>query len=76
MEQLKKTVGKRYALYDLRHTWITNRVKNGMDVHMIAKLAGTSIAMIERYYDHSDEDAEFMLNLVEQCKQRKQRKVQ
>lgn len=64
MESLRKHVGKRYALYDIRHTWITNRVKDGMDVHLIAKLAGTSVLMIEKYYDHSDQDAEFMLELV------------
>jgi integrase len=64
METLAAHVGKRYALYDIRHTWITNRVKDGLDVHSIAKLAGTSVLMIERYYDHSDQDAEFMLELV------------
>ncbi len=64
METLGARIGRRYALYDIRHTWITNRVKDGMDTHLIAKLAGTSVLMIEKYYDHSDQDAEFMLELV------------
>ncbi len=64
METLRNTVGKRYALYDLRHTRITKMVKAGMDTHMIAKLVGTSVLMIEKYYDHSDEDAKFMLNAM------------
>ncbi len=67
MEVLAKKLNKRYAMYDIRHTWITNRIKEGMDVHMIAKLAGTSIAMIERFYDQSDQDANFMLSAVEQA---------
>jgi integrase len=67
MEVLAKKLDKRYALYDIRHTWITNRVKEGMDIHMIAKLAGTSIAMIERFYDQSDQDALFMLSAVQEA---------
>lgn len=64
MYTLKKLVVKRYAPYDFRHTWITRKVKEGIEVHLIAKLAGTSIAMIERHYDQSDEDAKFMSSLV------------
>ncbi|MEL7499729.1 MAG: site-specific integrase [Planctomycetota bacterium] len=64
MDSLSKHIGKRYALYDIRHTWITNRLKAGMDTHMIAKLAGTSVAMIERHYDQSDQDAQFMLEAL------------
>ena len=64
MATLAEEVGKRYALYDIRHTWITNKVKFGMDIHLIAKLAGTSIAMIERHYDKSDQDAQFMLDAL------------
>ncbi len=68
MDNLKAHIGKRYALYDIRHTWITNKVKAGMDIHMIAKLAGTSIAMIEKHYDKSDEDAMFMLSTLRSSK--------
>ena len=64
METLKKYIGRRYALYDIRHTWITNMVKKGVSIHMVAKLAGTSIAMIERFYDESDQDAKFMLDAL------------
>lgn len=65
MDTLGKKIGKRYALYDLRHTRITKMVKAGMDTHLIAKLVGTSVLMIEKYYDHSDEDAQFMLNAAQ-----------
>lgn len=68
MDSLRNHLGKRYALYDIRHTWITNKVKSGMDIHMIAKLAGTSIAMIERVYDKSDDDAQFMLDALRNSK--------
>ena len=61
MGYIAQFLDKRYAMYDIRHTWITNKVKTGLDVHLIAKLAGTSIAMIEKYYDHSVDDADFML---------------
>jgi integrase len=64
MDNLKKHVGRRYALYDIRHTWITNRVKKGIPIHMVAKLTCTSIAMIERFYDESDQDAKFMLEAL------------
>ena len=64
IDAIVKTTGKRYALYDVRHTWITKRVKQGMDIYMIAKLAGTSPEMIRRHYDQSDQDAEFMTSLV------------
>jgi integrase len=36
--------------YTLRHTWITGLVASGMDIVSVARLAGTSVEMIDRYY--------------------------
>ena len=38
--------------YSLRHTFITERLYEGMDVGKVARLCGTSIEMIQDHYDH------------------------
>jgi integrase len=38
--------------YSLRHATITDLVTDGLDLHAVAKLAGTSIVMIEKHYGH------------------------
>ncbi len=38
--------------YTLRHSTITDLVVDGLDLLTVAKLAGTSIRMIERHYGH------------------------
>lgn len=40
------------TLYTLRHCWITDAIVAGMDLLTVAKLAGTSLAMIEKHYGH------------------------
>lgn len=43
--------------YTLRHTFIANALTGQMDIHTVAKLCGTSVAMIEKHYGkllHSD----------------------
>ncbi|HHX8664936.1 TPA: hypothetical protein ACVO37_004666 [Vibrio alginolyticus] len=40
-----------YTLYSFRHTYITNKLFNRTDIYLLAKHCGTSIAMIEQYYD-------------------------
>ncbi|EMN7422348.1 TPA: site-specific integrase [Vibrio parahaemolyticus] len=39
-----------YTLYSLRHTYITNQLKGGTDVYLLATHCGTSVEMIQRYY--------------------------
>jgi integrase len=39
------------TLYSFRSMYITERLKNGMDAYTLARACGTSIEMIERYYD-------------------------
>lgn len=38
--------------YSLRHSVITDLIAEGLDVLTVARLSGTSIAMIERHYGH------------------------
>ena len=38
--------------YTLRHSVITDLVVGGLDLFTVAKLAGTSIKMVEAYYGH------------------------
>jgi integrase len=38
--------------YSLRHSTITDLVTSGLDLFTVAKLSGTSIAMIEKHYGH------------------------
>lgn len=40
------------VLTTLRHCWITDAIVGGMDLLTVAKLAGTSLAMIEKTYGH------------------------
>lgn len=40
------------VLYTLRHSWITDAIVGGMDLLTVAKLVGTSLAMIEKHYGH------------------------
>lgn len=45
--------------YSFRHTFITDRIKRGQSIALIADLCGTSVRMIEKHYSHalSDPDA-------------------
>lgn len=40
------------TIYSFRHLWISETLMAGVDVATAAKMAGTSIAMIERVYGH------------------------
>lgn len=40
------------VLYTLRHSWITDAIVGGLDPLTVAKLSGTSLAMIEKHYGH------------------------
>lgn len=45
------------TLYSLRHAWITDSIVAGLDLLTVAKLAGTSLQMIEQHYGHLVQDA-------------------
>lgn len=45
-------IRKEITIYDFRHLWISEALMTGNDVVTVARMAGTSIAMIERVYGH------------------------
>lgn len=44
------------VMYSLRHTAISQMIEDGMDSFIVAKLAGTSVTMIEKHYGHLRHD--------------------
>jgi integrase len=55
--RLKEKLGKRYALYDLRHSWATRMLKGGVGVVTVANLMGHSNpGMVANVYQHLDQD--------------------
>ncbi|SAL82470.1 Tyrosine recombinase XerD [Caballeronia choica] len=42
------------VLYSLRHASITGLVASGIDSVLVARLAGTSVGMIQKHYEHAD----------------------
>ncbi|MEX0504160.1 tyrosine-type recombinase/integrase [Alphaproteobacteria bacterium LSUCC0719] len=44
--------GKRRTPYSLRHTYITMRLMEGVNVYQLSSNVGTSVEMIEQYYGH------------------------
>jgi hypothetical protein len=39
-------------IYFFRHLWISEMLMAGVDVLLVARMAGTSVAMNERVYGH------------------------
>jgi integrase len=60
------------TIYSLRHLWISEMMMAGVDVATVAKMAGTSIAMIEKVYGHFSNqhflDAQGRLDAVRQAR--------
>ena len=68
--RLEEKVGKRFRQYDLRRTWITGKIKAGVDSHVVASLSGhQSTQMIDRHYSVIADDPEFMLNQAKTTKE-------
>jgi len=40
------------TLYSLRHTYATMNLLKGVDIHLLSRQMGTSVAMIESHYSH------------------------
>ena len=40
------------TIYSFRHLWISEMLMAGVDVLLVARMAGTSVAMVERVYGH------------------------
>jgi integrase len=47
---LKDGPGQRRTLYSLRHTYATQELRAGTDIHTLSKQMGTSVLMLERFY--------------------------
>jgi integrase len=47
---MKSTMGTNRTLYSLRHTYATNELLAGTDIHTLAKQMGTSVLMLEKHY--------------------------
>ncbi|MGA2065866.1 MAG: hypothetical protein ABSG86_12910 [Thermoguttaceae bacterium] len=64
-----KQYARRHCQYDLRHTFVTRKLKAGVDSHLVAALAGhKDTKMIDKVYSPVADDHEFML---EQAKKEK-----
>jgi integrase len=46
------SMGKKLSIYSLRHYYISSRIDNEVDKYELAKNTGTSLEMIQRFYDH------------------------
>ena len=64
-KKLKTKIGVRYCLYNIRHTYITLGLKNGVDPVTMATLVGHSdLTMIHRVYSHISQDADHMRKMA------------
>ncbi|MCC7336535.1 MAG: tyrosine-type recombinase/integrase [Pirellulaceae bacterium] len=62
MCRIAEKTGHKYALYDLRHAWVTRMLEAGLDHLTVAKLAGhRDASMIARHYAHIGEKNDYLL---------------
>ncbi len=60
--RMKKHLGRKATLYELRHSYVTRKLLAGVDSHVVATLAGhTSLNMIHTIYSHVAHNQEFLL---------------
>lgn len=52
VERAAKRAGVTATVYSLRHSFITDCVRDGIPIAAVAAITGTSIAMIEKHYSH------------------------
>lgn len=50
MGLLEDGSGQHRTLYSLRHTYATLELRNGTDIHTLARQMGTSVLMLEKFY--------------------------
>jgi site-specific recombinase XerD len=44
------TAGQQRTMYNLRHTYATNELMAGTEIHTLARQMGTSVVMLEKHY--------------------------
>jgi integrase len=60
-QRLEPKLGVQYRLYDMRHSFITNGLRNGVDPVTMANLVGhVDLKMIHEIYNHTSLDTTFM----------------
>jgi integrase len=60
-DKLKEEIGFKYRLYDWRHSYITNALKNGVDPITLQHLVGhKDLSMISRVYAKVQQDIGYM----------------
>jgi len=61
MEKLARKHGKRFCLYNLRHSWATRALQNGVDPVTVSVLMGHADAsMLARVYQHLAHNPDYM----------------
>lgn len=61
-QRLRDRYGKEFTHYALRHSYITRKLKAGVDSHVVATLAGhKNTRMIDQVYSHVSQDHAYML---------------
>jgi integrase len=66
--RMKKRIGRKLCLYNLRHSYCTRALKNGVDPITLAELMGHSSAeMIMRVYQHVSKDVDHMVAAAEKA---------
>ncbi len=45
-------ISKEITAYSYRHLWITDALTAGVDILVVARMAGTSVEMIQKVYGH------------------------
>jgi integrase len=62
-----KRYAKRFRQYDLRHSFVTRKLRAGVDSHLVAALVGhKDTKMIDAVYSHVADDYKFMLDTARQ----------
>jgi integrase len=63
--RLAKKIGRKFALVDFRHSFVTRLLKEGVDPITIGALCGhADLSMIARVYAHVQQDAEHLRNAL------------
>jgi integrase len=62
-----KQYARRFRHYELRHSFVTRKLRAGVDSHVVAALVGhKDTKMIDTVYSHVADDYEFMLEAAKQ----------
>jgi integrase len=65
-----KQYAKRFRHYDLRHSFVTRKLRAGVDSHVVAALVGhKDTKMIDTVYSHVADDHKFMLEAAKKDSQ-------